>query len=1690
MDDRLQRYATPYNITANTKSETPLSFKNWIRENYGIIPSNAEKQYQAYLLSWYQDDKIAQTESASKVRNDYATLLDNLRHLFKNDKDLERLATVDVDDGEQLKIALPYFAQKLKELAIYYINKREEIKTVKIQRNLKGSEKGLEAILRNKLLNKFSVNNTTIGLLDSNDKLPDTTNIYKDLEITIQELNDYTDYSLSANSVSIENSSDNPLFFVFSEYVSLFYNAFSLDELPLSAQEFPYNVEDGCVSTLTLNHENIIALNEKYLGENYNYVLGGYYTTAFDDIIWNIAQGNNTFLFPGSSYQDNIYSEISLDDLELTDGTFSFELSTSDIIIVDDGYTLKGAWYGAEKDTLIDNFSATMQNGKTFKLPFPGFGKITNDYTWTGPQLNDHPDKTQSFFPTKNETVDAEKTAEEYYWSTDFSLTAFDAFSIHDSSLIEQGAYANFKYSNADKISVNNANFAWLYDIQRTQIPITYNTNNIYFPLQRYNSVAEIVIDYPETDQISLSSLDINDSFLGGVASYDLDKADMIIEIDSFGQEISAAWLYSDPIDYKDAQLCDCKYDPTVTIDIYKKIDAHILMDNSGSMTGKDPVTQKTKYQISKEALIDFAAQDTVANIRISFFNKGNGTTGGGITTKWFDVSTPIGKAEFVTYCKTGFPIAKGRTNYAEILERCCRVWSRPSNSSELQHIYFISDGNPNPGDTYINAARQSAWEAFLTTNSIDSCFAIGIPPIMAGNDKTWDEKSAQQNLKNVAYPKVDNPNIPNDDHNMVILNSAEDLRQFLYSTNIRETIERTLDQVYYTGLIYSDGSKQPSLSFKVESGRYHKFIWEGSSSDINNIKEFGGFSHEKYCPYDGNNGLIPSSNQETYHEEWSKCSCQSVYRSPIGHTGNIFSENYAYADYIVLDNMPEFDSKLWRGRDGLPIGESSDFAWFKLDAGQDDLRVGWGTGQWVDGQGNAFVLAKGELYNYIRNSLPNSPATELPYFVINHPYCQQDYCYWKKAVKNENGDWIDDGTIADLSLSYGKKYVYVHRPESTFKIQRFTLNGRYVTEEYVEYAPTDGVISTETREIINGSTNFLMTIDLDEATPFWAKASYRPELNNLLLPQERTVVFDYVQHTQPQFSDIIFQTGDVIVYEKDECSASPCFVWEQPISLKITNPDITGTWFNLDIDPCYKSDILNVLINGSCKVCERPYSSENEGKCDACYSELPTFIKEIFFGKCGCDANICDPTVTVFTPTFEPNTITFNKEAVDSRIRVTYLSQAGFTKTIRLANINNGLPPSGGLWVEEASGTYASATEPWKNLLNSEYAVVTTTVNTDKIYPVYELGLNVPSMLGLGKYEIKKGNIIYTNTDNLTGTKLFRDPKYYIDAGFQLDYLDSSWMKIQTGLAKGSVIPSKHKRFLGYTNDITDINQYNEYIHSSASDVYGNNYMLLKNDNISIHERRRSNGEFIVKDWQANSMGFADFHEDFMAKLQTFDRVVTADISIYDDVLSTTTLSTIDVLFSPYSEITANNIKNINVFYDIIGIETDSAYTLFRTLENSDGTREAEFNTIHVIEKNNINHWFDVKNNIIWLCNLDESPIILTYNINTNQLKTVYSDTSVWDFSFSVDSVPFLTKNENTLHLAFVTEISELSSSYIITTTFGNLDQSELSCGEIVALSGEFGNKQILEYYPQDGYNVLLLETQAVPNEIVVYKV
>lgn len=617
---KLSKYTQAQNIapTDIINDTSPLSYKDWLLRNVGVLTGKENLQYENYVKQWYKD-KSEEIPTATSIKTDYINLIKQLTIAFKTEADALWGSDINFDDPDELEQIIPFYASKLKEIAIYLINKREAIRRAKLKYNMTGTYPALERIFYEYLLkaftkrpfpgNEYITNITDVSTLNT---IPELSAVKSNFQITIEELYDDASYfdrdpSLPVSSYFTFNDSatayldnlniapadyewlyttgvtqlcaDNPLLWSVDNVLNQYKNG-----IPLSAVE----LNDSDV----LNDYNRINLTKKYIGEQQYIVSGGYWIPWVKDILFNIKSNNNWFYWlTGENIFENDTSykidPIALSATNLIDNnaTAGADLSSSDIIFVSRNNSPTGAWLKLNnKYTFNATMSARLDTGKTaFAFPFPGFGLSGEDLEWTGRDISN---LDQTFYYLNKDEQAAVYTM---YWNSSVSsISSFASIYINDTNLIENGAYASNKFSDADFI-VSRPNFrdstpdyiytdeqkyAWLYKMLNTDLPIRIGNNNIYWPYERYDTSIKISAPSNQCEFTTLSSIPIS-IFVGSVASNTINDADKIFKKMSPNatEYKEGAWLFGDvlpqPVGITNTTLMTGCYQPGLALKIY-----------------------------------------------------------------------------------------------------------------------------------------------------------------------------------------------------------------------------------------------------------------------------------------------------------------------------------------------------------------------------------------------------------------------------------------------------------------------------------------------------------------------------------------------------------------------------------------------------------------------------------------------------------------------------------------------------------------------------------------------------------------------------------------------------------------------------------------------------------------------------------------------------------------------------------------------------------------------------------------------------------------------------------------------------------------------------------------------------------------------------------------------------------------
>jgi len=794
-------------------------------------------------------------------------------------------------------------------------------------------------------------------------------------------------------------------------------------------------------------------------------------------------------------------------------------------------------------------------------------------------------------------------------------------------------------------------------------------------------------------------------------------------------------------------------------------------------------------------------------------------------------------------------------------------------------------------------------------------------------------------------------------------------------STQFNEKVftNKHLEPFNYTLL---SGTIQPGLTFQASPGIVTPFLWlaNGSKfgdvndippSKINDLPAFTGHKHEPNCPY------LRKDLQSLYYYQdeinhTSACECKALNYSPFGHKGNRLDSYNALTDLIFEITNPldfdKFEITEWRDSLGRSWQNSDRIAYFKLDADNKFVDLGWGTGKWITPNGNEFVLRPGVMYGYYRNNkLPCLVTNSDLYFILNHLYCKprnylsvkEELCYSEEFIFDFTPRWVDltvdsdvdiqnwksrDYTASDLVLSPGDHIVYLHRKQNDFAIQwddGSVKSSKYNLLNFIWQTKLYGWDYKYNKW--TGSPNTL------GAKPYWALADSfcGNDHFNLSIGNHRRLVQNYLFTNHPEYTTDTFKHFDTIEYFRRNANS---FIWSQSFTVSSTKDEYEWRKINLIEKEAY--------IQHNCAA-----KTESVRKCYGLPPNIQPTEDESGFVV---DVDVFDKIMVIESLTGESD-IVFESSSLDQPVSIIYCAKKPFTITQNLTDISVGLPPSGGVYVPFVSGLLMQATAPHANLLNVNNPTVAYVPLSSGIRSNEELGLFTPDNLVVPLYN---SSIVdkEPNINNDYQDKVFSviDPKYYIDNRGLSDTDNDQILKIKSTDASDIKYPStaackagdvyndkNYSNFNAYQsvyetqgNDSISVpfrelsdpwigefdddwfdkinyspnlyGQYNvlsgdkswfstrfnettSYIHNYQTDIYGNYYILFKdNINGTIFARSSAFGRLYVKDLNNKTLP-----------------AISALSNIYDTYAASNS--------SVYNQLTSNKIRNVEVYYDTI---------------------------------------------------------------------------------------------------------------------------------------------------------------------------
>lgn len=569
----------------------PFTYKQWLDRNIGIIPGLEQKQYSEYLKRWYEN-RYTSADQTDTTKEDYLNLLKDLALAFRDETTEEFIGNVDLDNEFELAESVPYFARKLKEIAIYLVNKREAIKKARLKYNMSGAMQALEHLFYEYLLKAFTKRQYVLNVPEfaTWNELPELSAVSAGFRIVVEELYDDTIYldkspSLSAgiyydlrNTQNLEflstyhfTSSDLEWLYKTGFYETCADQIFLWTE-PTNTSAYPASAFTD-LTRATLNEHTKFLVSEKYLGLD-KYALSSVYAPiAVKTYSYDLIRGNTWFFWPSGEVLEETetveYFPLPLSATELISNgaTAGRKYQDADRIFVTRNGSISGAWLQLISGVpFVSSMRMIVSPESTyrFKFPYPGYGELGEALPWSGPTVSN---ADYQFDYLDQET---KNTILSSYWNEVTAFYDMDPIKINQTSLVDDGAFASSEYGYADKVTVRSTaaldgvhdatpdlvytgafNRAWLYRMEKTALPIAVGRNYLYWPVERYNSslLPSLVLSSDGCTPMALSSITDNGILLGARPGYDLFDSDILYKLNGqTGQPTECAFLSGMPL--------------------------------------------------------------------------------------------------------------------------------------------------------------------------------------------------------------------------------------------------------------------------------------------------------------------------------------------------------------------------------------------------------------------------------------------------------------------------------------------------------------------------------------------------------------------------------------------------------------------------------------------------------------------------------------------------------------------------------------------------------------------------------------------------------------------------------------------------------------------------------------------------------------------------------------------------------------------------------------------------------------------------------------------------------------------------------------------------------------------------------------------------------------------------------------
>jgi len=266
--------------------QNPFSFSAWLNsfKQFNESPEIYIDLYRKYLSRWYVIKNDIILTNAELIVLSYTSIFYDLQLAYFTSDERRFLTTLDYNKRQDIDIAIPFFARKIKSICKNLVDLRESIKSQPVKLNLGGTRETLSKLIYGSIYASFK--DTDLQPLFYKDDISEET-IINSVRVIVEELYDDTDYYVLSGyneTIPIEYK----LFLDFSsailtqlsavefivpelsKYLTFTPDLQSTDLQYLYNKDFINTINNGLSANLNLN--NLTELTKTFAGSDFYYL--------------------------------------------------------------------------------------------------------------------------------------------------------------------------------------------------------------------------------------------------------------------------------------------------------------------------------------------------------------------------------------------------------------------------------------------------------------------------------------------------------------------------------------------------------------------------------------------------------------------------------------------------------------------------------------------------------------------------------------------------------------------------------------------------------------------------------------------------------------------------------------------------------------------------------------------------------------------------------------------------------------------------------------------------------------------------------------------------------------------------------------------------------------------------------------------------------------------------------------------------------------------------------------------------------------------------------------------------------------------------------------------------------------------------------------------------------------------------